>query len=137
MSSAMLAVTLENLQHCTRFILKSRSYVLPFNTVGVSVSRACSRPNCFLLVLYPVIYLLLSLLLLLRWGETMFLCLCGTGPVTDPLSFHQMINERIWSSGGMILTGQTDRKCIYQSANPGLHDQKPATNRLSYGTASC
>jgi hypothetical protein len=78
-------------------------------------------------------------------------CLCGTGPLTDPLSIPQMIHEWIWSSGGMILTGEnrrTRRKTCPSvtlsttnltwaalGANMGLRREKPATNRLSHGPA--
>jgi hypothetical protein len=43
---------------------------------------------------------------LLRWGETVSLELC---PLTGPLSIPQMTHEWIWSSGGMILTGENRR----------------------------
>jgi hypothetical protein len=36
-------------------------------------------------------------------------CLCGTGPLTGPLSIPQTIYEWIWSSGGIILTGENRR----------------------------
>jgi hypothetical protein len=45
-------------------------------------------------------------LVLLRWGR---LCACETGPLIGPLSIPQMIHEWIWSSGGMILTGENRR----------------------------
>jgi hypothetical protein len=83
---------------------------------------------------------------LLRWGET-----CGTGPLTGPLSVPQMKHDWIWSSGGIILTGENRRTpketCPSDTlpttnptwtalgANPGLRGEKPAANRLSYGTA--
>jgi hypothetical protein len=41
------------------------------------------------------------ILILLRWGETMF---CGSGPLMGSLSIPQMIHEWIWGSSGMILT---------------------------------
>jgi hypothetical protein len=77
------------------------------------------------------------------------LCLCGTGLLMGLLSIAQMIYERLWSSVGMILTGEnvrTPRKpvsvplCPPQIpqgliANPGLDGEKPATNRLSYDSA--
>jgi hypothetical protein len=79
------------------------------------------------------------------------LCLCGTGPLTGPLSIPQMIHGWIQNSGGMILTGKTEglgeKICPTASlsttnptwtdldANKGLRGEKPATNRLSYGTA--
>jgi hypothetical protein len=72
-------------------------------------------------------------------------------PLTDPLSIPQMIHEWIWSSGGMILTGENrknGRKTCPNAtlsiinptgtdlvASPGLRGEKPATNRLSYGAA--
>jgi hypothetical protein len=78
------------------------------------------------------------------------LCLCGTVPLTDPLSISQMIQEWIWSSGGMILTGEnrrtwrkscpsatlstTNRTWTDLGENSVLHSKKPETNRLSYGT---
>jgi hypothetical protein len=45
------------------------------------------------------------LLSLLRWSEAMS---CGTGPYMGPLSIYQMIHEWIWSSGGIILAGETE-----------------------------
>jgi hypothetical protein len=60
------------------------------------------------------------------------------------------LSYRIWSIGGMILTGESRqawRKACPNTtlsitnpawtglgANPGLRGEKPATNRLSYGT---
>jgi hypothetical protein len=46
-------------------------------------------------------------------------CLRGTGPLTGPLSIPQMIYEWIWSSGGTILLGETQRtrRKICPSAN--------------------
>jgi hypothetical protein len=74
-------------------------------------------------------------------------------PLTRPLSTPQMIHEWIWISGGMIFIGENwrTRRKIHPSAtlsttnptwtalgaNPGLCGEKPATNRLSYGTACC
>jgi hypothetical protein len=73
-------------------------------------------------------------------------------PLTGPLFIPQMIHEWIWSSGGMILTGEnrrTRRKTCPSATlsttnytwtdlvgNPGLRREKPATNRLSYDTAN-
>jgi hypothetical protein len=37
------------------------------------------------------------------------LCLCGTGPLTGPLSIPQMIYVWIWNWGEMILTGETEK----------------------------
>jgi hypothetical protein len=37
------------------------------------------------------------------------MCLCGTGSLKGPLSILHMIHEWIWSSGGMILTGENRR----------------------------
>jgi hypothetical protein len=88
------------------------------------------------------------------------LCWCGgwdyvsviLRPLTSPLSIvhPQIIQELIWSSGGMILTGESRRirknTCPSATssttnptrtdpgANPGLGNDRPATNRLSYGT---
>jgi hypothetical protein len=68
-------------------------------------------------------------------------------PLTVPWSIPQIIQEWIQNNGRMILTGEnrrTRRKTCPSvtlptwtdlGANPGLRGEKPATNRLSYGTA--
>jgi hypothetical protein len=73
--------------------------------------------------------------------------LCRTGLLTGPLSTPQMIHGWIWSSNGMILTGKnrsswrkTCPSAILSTINPtwtdlGIHGEKLATNRLSYGMA--
>jgi hypothetical protein len=79
-------------------------------------------------------------------------CVCvELWPLMGPLSIQQMTHEWIWSSGGMILTGKpehSERKLsqfhfVYHKlawtdlgANPYLRGNKPASNRLSYGTAN-
>jgi hypothetical protein len=73
-------------------------------------------------------------------------------PLTGPFPMPQMMHELIWSSGGMILTGENrrTRRETFPSAtssttnptwttlgsNPGLSGEKPATNRLRYGPAT-
>jgi hypothetical protein len=72
--------------------------------------------------------------------------------LTGPLSFLQMTHKRIWSNGGMILTGEiqrtrrkncpnatsstTDPKWTVLGAYQGFRGEKPASNRLSYDTAA-
>jgi hypothetical protein len=76
------------------------------------------------------------------------LCLCGTGPLTGPLSIPQMIHGWTWSNGGMILTEENqgtrrktspratsstkNPKWTYLGANPGLRGKETATK---HGTA--
>jgi hypothetical protein len=80
------------------------------------------------------------------------LCPYGTGPLTGPLSIPQLIHQWIWSSGGMILTGENRRTrkkgcrgstlCTTKptltdlGANPGLSGKKPTKSRPSYGTTA-
>jgi hypothetical protein len=49
--------------------------------------------------------LLGSTVMLLRWGETVFV---GLQPLTGPLYIPQMIHEWIWSSGVTILTRENE-----------------------------
>jgi hypothetical protein len=83
----------------------------------------------------------------LKWGD--YACV-GLPQLMGPLSSSQMMHEWIWSSREIILTGRNRRtrrkSCpsvtlstnptwIVLDANPGLRGGKPATNRLSCGTA--
>jgi hypothetical protein len=80
-------------------------------------------------------------------GETIFLCnWASRGPFVHPPD-----DEGIWSSGGMMLTGEKQRTqkeiCISATlsstnptwtdlgVNPGLNGEKLLTNHLSYGMA--
>jgi hypothetical protein len=51
-------------------------------------------------------------------------------PLTGPLSVPELIHERIWSSGGMILTGSLSTRNSAWSAlgaNPELRSEKVTT----------
>jgi hypothetical protein len=75
--------------------------------------------------------------------------LCGTSPLTTPLSIPQMIYGWIWSSGGTTLRGKIkglEKSCPNAAlpsthpaqkaleTNPGLCSEKLKNNRLWYGT---
>jgi hypothetical protein len=90
---------------------------------------------------FPNSFLLISL----------FLCL--SNDAVSCLDYTAPMGEGVWSNGGTTLTGRTPTTaqenspcatvhnihsiCTDTGSNPGLLGERPATNRLSQGTANC
>jgi hypothetical protein len=77
------------------------------------------------------------------------LCLCGTGSLTRLLSILNMILLWVSNSGGVVLSGKTEKlgeklvqAWFYPPQSPhwrnwkGSHGERSATNRLSFSTYS-
>jgi hypothetical protein len=64
---------------------------------------------------------------LLGWSETMSL---EMWPLTGPLSTPQMIRERIWGSGGTMLTAENRRTRRKTCASATLSSTNPTRTAL-------
>jgi hypothetical protein len=127
---------LNHILNCTRLCV----YVLYFMTYSTSYNQ-----SNYLLKTMKCTYVCMHVCCLCRWGETT-LCIWTAAtnwPIVDP-------PDDMWSmvsNGGMILTEENrrTRKITCPNAplsitnstwtDPGLRGGRPATNRLSHGTA--